>query len=95
VNGIGGKMTMQQLEKQVRDLKNELAEVEKEKAALRLQPCQGDAEIRAKEVKFDGLERRAKSINETLRSLTRKRHLSISESTTRGIYVSAKTDDPS
>jgi len=94
VSGIGRKMTKQGFEKQIRDLQKELVELQKEKAMLRLQPCRGDAEIREKETKFDELDSRAKTIDETLRGLTRKRHLSISESTTRGTYVSPRPDDP-
>jgi len=73
-----------ELEKQIRDLQKELAEVKKEQVVLRLQPCRGDSEIRKKDAKFDELDRRAKSINETIRDLTRKLQLLISQSNTRG-----------
>ena len=69
-----------QLEKQLRDLQKELAEVQKDRAVLRLQPCRGDSEIREKDGKLDELDRRIKIINETMRDLTRKRQLLISES---------------
>ena len=69
-----------QLERQVRDLQKELAEVQKDRAVLRLQPCRGDSEIREKDGKLDELDRRIKIINETMRDLTRKRQLLISES---------------
>ena len=75
---------IKQLENQIRDLQKELAAIQKDQAVLRLQPCQGDSEIRGKDAKFDELDRRAKIINETIRDLTRKRHLLISESTIRG-----------
>ena len=75
---------IKQLENQIRDLQRELAEVKKVQAVLRLQPCRGDSEIREKDSKFDELDRRAKIINETIRDLTRKRQLLISESTIRG-----------
>ena len=79
---------IKQLEKQIRDLQKELAEVKKEQAILRLQPCRGDSEIRNKDAKLDELDRKAKTINETIRDVTRKRQLLISESATRGSYDS-------
>jgi archaellum component FlaC len=74
------EIIMQELEKQIRDLQKELAEVQKGQAVLRLQPCRGDSEIRKKDAKFDELDRRAKIINETIRDLTRKLQLLISQS---------------
>ena len=79
---------IKELERQIRDLRRELAEVKKDQAVLRLQPCRGDSEIRGKDAKFDELDRRAKNINESIRDLTRKRQLLISESTTKGSYDS-------
>jgi hypothetical protein len=61
-----------ELEKQIRDLQKELVQVQREQAILRLQPCGGDSEIRKKDEKFDGLDRRAKILKETIRNLTRK-----------------------
>jgi hypothetical protein len=87
-------MTEQEFEKKIRDLQKELAELQREKDTLRLRPCRGDAEIREKDTKSDELDGRAKTIDETLRALTRKRHLSIFESTTRGTYISPRSDDP-
>ena len=75
-----------ELEKQIQDLQRERAGIIKERAALRLQPCRGDSEIREKDGKSDELDRRAITINETIRDLTRKRQLLISESTTKGSY---------
>ena len=72
-----------ELENRIRDLQNELADVQKEIAALRLQPCQGDSEIRKKDEKIDELDKRAKIINESIRGLTRKLQLLISQSTKR------------
>ena len=86
---------IKELEKQIRDLQKELAEVQKEQAVLRLQPCQGDSEIRAKDAKFDDLDKRAKTIRESIRDLSRKRQLSISESTPRGSYDSHCSDNSS
>jgi chromosome segregation ATPase len=65
------EMIMQELENEIRDLQKELAEVQKDQAVLRLQPCQGDSEIREKDEKFDELDRRAKIINETISSQVR------------------------
>ena len=73
-----------ELENQIRDLQKELAEIQKDQAVLRLQPCRGESDIRGKDAKFDELDRRTKAINETIRGLTRKRQLLISESTIRG-----------
>ncbi len=73
-----------ELENQIRDLQKELVAIQKDQAVLRLQPCRGDSEMREKDAKFDELDRRAKAINETIRSMTRKRQLSISESVIRG-----------
>jgi uncharacterized coiled-coil DUF342 family protein len=72
-----------ELENRIRDEQNELADVQKEIAALRLQPCQGDSEIRKKDEKIDELDKRAKIINESIRGLTRKLQLLISQSTKR------------
>ncbi len=44
---------IKQLEKQIRDLQRELAEVQKGQSALRLQPCRGDSEIREKDGKLE------------------------------------------
>jgi len=84
-----------ELEKQIRDLQKELAEVQREKAALRLQPCQGDSEIRKKDERSDELDRRAKSLRETIRDVTRKRQLLIAQSTTKGSCDSPGTGNPS
>ena len=75
---------IKQLETEIRDLKRELAEIQKDQAVLRLQPCRGDSEIKGKHAKFDELDRRGKVINDTIRGMTRKRELLISESTVRG-----------
>jgi chromosome segregation ATPase len=88
-------MIMQELQKQIRDLQKELAEVQKDQAVLRLRPCRGDSEIRKKDQKFDELDKRAKIINGTIRDLTRKRQLLISQSTTRGSYDSPSSSNSS
>jgi chromosome segregation ATPase len=86
---------IKELENEIRDRQKELAEVQKDQAVLRLQPCRGDSEIRKKDEKFDELDRRAKSINDTIRDLTRKRQLLISQSTTRGSYDSPSSSNSS
>ncbi len=77
---------IKQLENQIRDLQKELTEIKRNQAALRLQPCLGDSEIRAKDEKFDELDERAKAIIDTIRSTTRKRQLLLSESAPRTTY---------
>jgi hypothetical protein len=89
------EIIMQELEKQIRDRQKELAEIKKEQAVLRLRPCRGDSEIRAKDAKFDELDKRATIIGKTIGDLTRKRQLLISESTTRGSYDSRCSDNSS
>ena len=61
-----------ELEQRIRDLTKELAEVEKEQAALRLQPCKGDSDIRKKDEKMDELERKGAILKKSIADLTRK-----------------------
>jgi septal ring factor EnvC (AmiA/AmiB activator) len=68
-----------QIERQIRDLQRELAEIQKEQSSLRLQPCKGDAEIRTKEGKLEDLDKRARSLRETIRELERKNQERMSE----------------
>ena len=75
---------IKQLTNQIRDLQKELAEIKKDQAILRTQPCRGDSEIRGKDAKFDELDRRAKIINDTIRDTTRKRQLIVSQVAIRG-----------
>ena len=75
---------IKQLENEIRDLKRKLAETQKERTDLRLQPCRGDSEIKVKNAKFHELDERAKVINETLRDMIRKRQLLISQSAIKG-----------
>jgi chromosome segregation ATPase len=86
---------IKQLENQIRDLQRELAEIKNDQAVLRLQPCRGDSEIKGKDAKFDELDSRAKAIKETIRGMTRKRQLLISQSTTKGSYESPSSKDSS
>jgi len=68
---------VKKLENEIWDLQKELAEIKKNQSLLRLQPCLGDSEIKAKEEKFDELDRRVKALNDTIRNTTRKRQLMI------------------
>ncbi len=77
---------IKQLENQIMDLQKELSQIQKDQALLRLQPCRGDSQIMEKEARFDGLDKRARGIRKTVRDLTRKRQLLVSESTVRGSY---------
>ena len=79
---------IKQLENQIRDLQKELAEIKKNQAVLRLQPCLGDSEIREKEEKLDELDGQAKALIESIRDMTRKRQLLLSESAPRTTYNS-------
>ncbi len=71
---------IKQIEKQIRDLQRELTEIQKGQAALRLQPCRGDSEIREKDGKLEEMGKRAKTISETIRDLERKRQKLAAES---------------
>ena len=71
------------IQQQIRNLQKELAEIQKDQVILRLQPCRGDAEIMAKDTKYDELSKRAASLRETIRDLTKKRQLLIFSSTTK------------
>ena len=77
---------IKELEKEIGDLTEELAEVQKDQALVRLQPCRGDSDIREKDAKFDELDRRGTIIRRTIVDLTRKHQLLISESASRGRY---------
>jgi hypothetical protein len=84
-----------ELENQIRDLQKELAAIQKDQAFLRLRPCRGDSEISEEAEKFDELDRRGKIINETIRDLTRKIQLLISESAIRGSNKSPSSNNSS
>ena len=77
---------IKELEKEIGDLTEELAEVQKDQALLRLQPCRGDSDIREKDAKFDELDRRGTIIRKTIVDLKRKHQLLISESALREKY---------
>jgi hypothetical protein len=80
---IGGNMA-RDLEQEIKNLQKELEGIQKDRHVLRLQPCPGDAEIRAKDAKYDDLGRRAAILRETIWDLTRKRQLLIFGSTSGG-----------
>lgn len=79
---------IKQIERQIRDLQKELSEVLREQSSLRLQPCQGDIEIRKKEEKIEELDKRIKSIKQTIRELDRKRQEIMSETFKKDGYES-------
>ena len=83
------------LEQEIRNLQSELTGIQKDQAALRLQPCRGDKEIMAKDAKYDELGRRAAILRESLRDLTRKHQLLISESAKGGGCYPSGSDDSS
>ena len=72
-----------ELEQQIRDLQKQLAEVQMEQTALRLQPCRGDSDIREKDAKLDQLDRKGANLRKTIVDLTRKLQLLNSQSITR------------
>lgn len=75
---------IKELEKQIQGLQKEVAEVRRQQAALRLQPCRGDLEIREKEGKIEELDSRAKTLNGTVHDFQRKRQMLMSESVVKG-----------
>ena len=79
---------IKQIERQVRELQKELAEAQKERGLLRLQPCQGDLEIRQKEEGLDDLDKRIEFINQQIRELDRKRREIMSEALKKPGYES-------
>lgn len=72
-----------ELEQEIQDLKKELADVQMEQAALRLQPCRGDSDIRKKDAKIDELDRKEAILKRSIVDLTRKLQLLNSQSITR------------
>jgi len=79
---------IKQIERQIRDLQRELIEVQKEETSFRLQPCKGDKEIRRKEGKLHELDKRIRSLRESIRELERKRQEVMSESLKKEGYES-------
>ncbi len=72
---------IKKLAKNIQELEKELIDVQKNQAVLRVQPCRGDLEMREKDGKMDALIGRAEIIRDTIRDLTRKRQLLLSEPT--------------
>ena len=54
-------------------------EAQREATSLRLQPCKGDTELRRKEGKLEELEKRIRSLRESIRELGRKRQEGMSK----------------
>lgn len=71
------------IEQEIRNLQKELAGIQKDQLILHLQPCRGDAEIMAKDTKYDELGKRAAILRDTIRDLTKKRQLLIFGPTTK------------
>ncbi len=82
---------VKKLENEIWDLQKELAEIKRNQSVLRLQPCLGDSEIKAKEEKFEELDRRVKALNDTIRDTTRKRQLMIYQAAIRENSKSMKS----
>jgi hypothetical protein len=78
-----------QLEKQVREIQKELAEVQKKREALRLQPCRGDKEILQKEEMLDKLDRQVESLKEKVGEMVKKRRNLLSSPTINEGYGSS------
>jgi len=82
---------VKQVERQVRDLQKEFSEVQKEWDLVCLQPCRGDGEIRQKDERLSGLEKRLVAIREQIRELERKRREGLSETVKKAGYESPFT----
>ncbi len=72
---------IKEIAKKIQDLEKELIDVQKNQAVLRVEPCRGDLEMREKDRKMDALFLRAVTIRDTIRDLTRKRQLLLSQPT--------------
>lgn len=79
---------LKQIEKEIRELQKELENLQKEKSALRLQPCQGDAELRRKEEALDQIYKKIEVINNQIRELEKKRRELMSEAIKKEGYES-------
>ncbi|MCX5907007.1 MAG: hypothetical protein NTY64_07420 [Deltaproteobacteria bacterium] len=77
---------IKQLEKQVREIQKELAEMQKKRVVLRLQPCRGDKEIREKEEMLDTLDRQIDSLKEKIGEIDKKRRAIMSSPSINSSY---------
>lgn len=82
---------IKQIERQVRDLQKEFSEVQKEWDLVRLQPCRGNGEIRQKDERLGGLEKRMVAIQDQIRELERKRREILSRTVKKANYESPFT----
>ena len=64
---------LEDIERDVRVSKKELAEIRKESSQPRLRPCRGDAELRQRDKAIEELDKRTDSLNEKIRELEKKR----------------------
>jgi len=70
---------IKQIEGQVRELQKKLAETQKERNLLRLQPCKGDLEIRQKDEEINRLDKSIAFLNQQIRETEKKRREMMSE----------------
>ncbi len=85
---LGETQSAKEIERQVRSLQKELADLEKERNLLQLQPCRGDKEIRQKDTSLAEIEKRIIAINRRVRDLMKKRQEVLSEAFKKTDYES-------
>ncbi len=85
---LGETQSAKEIERQVRSLQKELADLEKERDLLQLQPCRGDKEIRQKDTSLAEIEKRIIAINRRVRDLMKKRQEVLSEAFKKTDYES-------
>jgi prefoldin subunit 5 len=79
---------IKQIEGQVRELKKKLAETQKQRNLLRLQPCQGDLEIQQKDEDINHFDKNIDSLSQQIRELERKRREMMSDAIKNNGYES-------
>ncbi len=79
---------IRQIEGQVRELQKKLAETQKERNLLRLQPCKGDLEIRQKDEEIDCLDKGIAFLHQQIRESEKKRREMMSEALKKPGYES-------
>ena len=87
-NPLGETQPVKEIERQVRSLQKELADLEKERDLLRMQPCRGDKEIRQKDTALAEIEKRIIANNRRVRDLMKKRQEVLSEAFKKTDYES-------
>jgi len=81
---------IKQIEGQIRELQKKLAETQKERNLLRLQPCKGDLEIRQKDEEINRLDKSIAFLNQQIRETEKKRREMMSESLKKPNYESPR-----